>query len=390
MSAFVDINVSGVANGNSTHAASNQVDSETLYHDNNITSTTNPRLVAGVVVMLFLILSLLGNSVVFYVYRFRFKPSVFSFYVTVLASLNITTALTTMIIDIIIKMRPLDENVLHLPSMCKITHFQVYSQSLISGSVLTLIAYQRYRKICHPLQQGLKLRTARRVLIVISVVCIIFTLPTFMFNGSQVVQVKAYNRISNVTICRYDKDYEGTNFPIIFSSCLLCAFVLVLFLLIIFYVMVAKAVRKFERRNSTLSSRAATSPVDIDMINKEQGFNVSDNENKQRRETYGRSQQPRESISSSGASTDGITRQMYRVFTIITVIFIVSYLPHLIVLILNKILEIDNKVLTFTEQLLLDLAYSCAYISTVANPIVYGFQNMEFREHLRHMLKCRG
>uniref|UniRef100_A0A0B6Z5G7 G-protein coupled receptors family 1 profile domain-containing protein n=1 Tax=Arion vulgaris TaxID=1028688 RepID=A0A0B6Z5G7_9EUPU len=115
---------------------------EDIYND-----TTNPRLINGLVVLVLLILNLSGNSLVFYIYRFRVKTSVFSFFVTTLAALDIITALTTMLLDVIIKVRPLDENILDLYSLCKITHFQVYAHSLISGCLLTLIAHQRYRKV---------------------------------------------------------------------------------------------------------------------------------------------------------------------------------------------------------------------------------------------------
>lgn len=88
-----------------------------------------------------------------------------------------------------------------------------------------------------------------------------------------------------------------------------------------------------------------------------------------------------------------ISAKMFRVFAIITAVFIVSYLPHLVVLILTKALDIDSKVLTHGQRFLLELAYNCPYISTLANPLVYGFSSSEFRDQLRELLvhcECRS
>ena len=71
----------------------------------------------------------------------------FSLFVKVLAVLDLVTALTTMTMDAMVKLRPLDENVLNLEVICKLTHFQVYASSVASACVLILIAYQRYRKV---------------------------------------------------------------------------------------------------------------------------------------------------------------------------------------------------------------------------------------------------
>ena len=68
-------------------------------------------------------------------------------FVTVLAGLDLVTAVTCMLMDVMVKVRPIDETTLHMPVICKLTHFLVYATSLSSASVLTIIAYQRYRKV---------------------------------------------------------------------------------------------------------------------------------------------------------------------------------------------------------------------------------------------------
>lgn len=345
------------------------------------TDTTNPRLVNGVIVLLFLVLNLLGNGLVFYVYKFRVKKTIFSFFVTILAVLDLLSAVTTMLMDVILKVRPLDEKAMSLAALCKLTHFQVYANHLISGCVLTLIAYQRYRKICHPLKPSLTKGSAKIILVITGTVCILLSLCTLVINGPQVVQIKIRSFVVNTTICRYDKEYEGKSLQQAFSYLLLLAFSLVLTLTIIFYAMVSRALQNFERRNSCVSG---TGTPDGDSSNKE--FQYRENSSDQPRPVY---LETRPSVFSATSGGDRISVHMYKMFTIVTGIFVLSYLPHLVVLILLKVMRLDHRVLTYTQRVLLELAYNCPYISTIANPVVYGFRSAEFREHCRHLLTCR-
>ncbi|CAG5132158.1 unnamed protein product [Candidula unifasciata] len=352
------------------------------------TDTTNPRLLNGIIVLLLLVLNLSGNSVVFYIYSFRVKASVFSFFVTTLAGLDIITALTTMLLDAIIKVRPLDEDRLDLNTLCKITHFQVYSHSLISGCVLTLIAYQRYRKICHPLKPSLTMKMAKLALVVIVLFCILLSVCTLVINGPKDIPVKIGDHVINITICRYDQKYEGKIYQTVFSFILLSAFTIVLCLTIIFYVMVAKSLKKFFDNDSRRISMSSPVTLETDIQNKNHVYS-EDSAEQRRRQYQQQCHLARMSIMSSGGNSERISSQMYRVFAIITLVFIVSYLPHLIVLILTKSLQLDSQILTNTERILMDLAYNCPYISTVANPIIYGFRSAEFREHCKIIFTSR-
>ncbi|BFZ19709.1 hypothetical protein BsWGS_22748 [Bradybaena similaris] len=390
MAALLSGSVSSFANHNHNvstdyYPSGNLTDSSLLnsaarHHTHSGGDTTNPRLVTGIVVLALMLINVLGNSLVLFVYQFRIKPSVFSFYVKVLALLDISTGLTTMPLDAIIKLRPLDERSLDLNSLCKIGHFQVYAQSLISGCVFTLIAYQRYRKICHPLKPALTLRIAKRSMLIISAVCIPLSIPTLVLNGSEDIQIRIHKFPVNITICRNDKKYEGSKYQIAFPILLLSAFCLVLCLTVILYVMVAKAMRKFERSNSMVAKRAS-SPTEVEIINREQGF-AANRAAGRRKHSNGR----RPSI--FGDASDRISTQMYRVFSTITIIFIVSYLPHLVVLILRKSMNLDALDLSFAVRIVIDLAYNCPYLSTVANPIVYGYCNTEFRDNLKNIFFC--
>ncbi|KAH9487760.1 hypothetical protein Btru_068762 [Bulinus truncatus] len=107
----------------------------------------NPRFWNGMIVLAFLLGNIVGNGLVFCVYFYSVKRNVFSFYVIVLATLDLATAFTTMLFDVVIKMTDLDPDSPVVVALCKFSHFQVYTNHMLCGFILILIAHQRYTKV---------------------------------------------------------------------------------------------------------------------------------------------------------------------------------------------------------------------------------------------------
>ncbi|KAK3731780.1 hypothetical protein RRG08_035445 [Elysia crispata] len=394
--------------------------------DDAVTNAPNPRLVNGVIVMLLLLLNIAGNSLVCYIYYFKIKPSVFSLFVTILAALDLSTALSTMIIDVILKMRRQSEDTLNLTVMCKLSHFQVYGTSLIGGCVFVLIAYQRYRKICHPLKPSLNMRKARLYMAVIGLACTVLSVPTLIINGPLQIKVIVGHHEVVTTVCRFDEEYRGTIVQMGFSYLLLTAFALMITATVTFYILIFKALRTFERGSSVYShggpgspgtplpeigsnhSRDSLTPQplngdmepaarfspqgDLPMSPSNKGLQwPRSNSVSVKKPRNSRAQMPRFSVvTMTEGRGERVSSQMHRVFTVVTAVFVISYLPHLVVLILNKSLGLDTEVLTWGQRFALEAAYNCPYISTVANPFVYGFRSTEFRRQCKKVLLCKG
>ncbi|GFR59765.1 neuropeptide Y [Elysia marginata] len=388
-----------------------------------VTDETNPRLVNGVIVLVLLLLNIMGNSLVCYIYHFKIKPSVFSLFVTILAALDLSTALSTMLMDVMLKMRRETEDVLNLTAMCKLSHFQVYGSSLVGGCVFVLIAYQRYRKICHPLKPSLNMRKARLYIAVIGLACTVLSVPTLIINGPLQIRVVVHGHEVLTTVCRYDAEFKGTIVQMSFSYLLLSAFVLMISTTVSFYILIFRALRSFERGSSVYSHGAPASPgtplPEIGSVHSRDsatpqqangsmeaaGFSPRSPPHKGQGPQWPRSgsmsvikkprgsraQQPRFSVvTMTEGRGERVSSQMHRVFTVVTAVFVISYLPHLVVLILNKSLKLDERALTWGQRFALEAAYNCPYISTVANPFVYGFRSTEFRRQCKRTLLCKG
>lgn len=231
-------------------------------------------------------------------------------------------------------------------------------------------------QICKPLHEGMTMKKAKITVLFLAVACILLSTFTLVVNGAQEVRIQMGDSVVNVTICRYDKDYEGKPIQQVFVYILTSAFAIVLVVTVIFYVMISRALRRFERRSSLKSSGLHSPAVD---------------------ENSDLSLTPRPKVTLrgriseifTGNSGEKISIHMYKMFTIVTFVFVLSYLPHLVVLVMLKVLNLDHMTLTYGQRFALELAYNGPYLSSVLNPVIYGFRSAEFRKHCRHVLTCR-
>lgn len=364
----------------------------------------NPRLPNGIVVAVLLAVGLVGNSLVLYVYHFKMQRTVFTTFVTVLAALDLTTALVGMPIDVVIKTAMLGES-RAFNAICKAAHFEVYSTSLASGSVLLLITITRHTKVCRPLEPGLTKRKARLLCAMIVVGAMVLCTVTLVINGVEMVKLAVGERdylprnvtnssstgfanegagmtakaltsalrdltaeetgnangalrsntsvhrkrteVVQIYICRTSEEHKGTALYYALQALLMTAFTGIFVALLILHCRISNSLAQFERRRSSM--RRASIHADVTHI----------------------------------------TASMFRIFATITVIFVVSYLPHLICLLVEKFLFTPGEAMPQATRIIMDLAYNFPYINVVANPFIYGYRSVAFRQHcLRLVCRC--
>ncbi|KAK7113902.1 RYamide receptor-like [Littorina saxatilis] len=368
-----------------------------LDHNNEILVNTdyNPRLANGMVVAAMMVVGLVGNSLVLYVYNFKMPRTVFSTFVTVLAALDLATTLIGMPIDVVIKSAVLDKSDA-LTVFCKVAHWEVYSTSLASGSVLLLITITRHTKVCKPLEPGLTKRKARFLCALLFTAAMALCTVTLVINGLERVKIAVGERdyvpqnttgdnstVSNLTdtftqstqpffsenttaqhdlaanvsarkvtevvqvyICRTSEEKKGTALHYALQAVLMLAFVVILFTLLVLHCKISSALTDFERRHSSM----------------------------------------RRCSTNSDSQNTHITASMFRIFASITVIFAVSYLPHLVCLIVEKMMFSPGQAMPQASRVVMDLAYNFPYINVIANPFIYGYRSAVFRQHCLELL----
>ena len=259
---------------------------------------------------------------------------------------------------------------------------------------------------------------------VATVVSVLVSSLSLVLNGEEEVQMTSFSgKVITVNICRYDENYRDTHWQSVLTSILTAAFVVTITLTVFFYVLVFRALRQFENRASMInrnsSSLSPSTPVpspdddepgpdaalhfpgtahraylatDINgeshpptppEIVRKQPNTAEEKRNKFKSRTARAT-----SIFSIGGTDNRVSSQMYKTFLIITWVFIISYLPHLVVKILDKALGLERHTLTYVQRVFYEIAYNCPYISTVANAVVYGFRCEGFRDHCKKMFSC--
>jgi hypothetical protein len=78
---------------------------------------------------------------------------------------------------------------------------------------------------------------------------------------------------------------------------------------------------------------------------------------------------------------------MFKIFVTITVVFVISYLPHLICLGVEKGLFKSGEAIPHMTRAVLDLAYNFPYLNVIANPFIYGYKSTKFRTYCKRFLR---
>lgn len=192
-----------------------------------------------------------------------------------------------------------------------------------------------------------------------------------MVHSTQRIQLKYGDQVVRVVICRIAKKYDHSAIQAVLSSLLTIAFVVVLLVTVTYYVHITRALRNIDL---PFSERVAT-PVKSDS-------------SPQRKEDL--PEQPPGPVQEwkvpASESSYSISQHTFRIFVVVTIVFTISYVPHLAVLALLNIYHMDTEVMTSMKRFFLELAYNSPYISTVSNPVIYGFAREEFRQQCLQLI----
>ncbi|KAL8614732.1 hypothetical protein ACOMHN_017070 [Nucella lapillus] len=377
---------------------------------------TNPRYPNGIIVAILMAIGLVGNSLVLYVYHFKMEHTVFTTFVIFLAGLDLTTTLTSMPLDVVLKCLRMEKTAA-MEVICKMAHFQVYTCSLASGSLLLLIAATRCSKVCRPTQPAWTLRQARVRCLLIVLVAMALCTVSLVINGMEKVKIstgvqhfprpensslmptqafypgnltsnsslevnkmlpghkdvafehESHNntwedllpehpelnsshvlskpKVVEVYICRASEQQKGTALYYALYGLLMAAYVTICLALLILHCRISSTLVRFKRQK----------------VRKGSVWSHQDQHN-----------------------LNHITGSMFRIFVAITVIFVLSYLPHLACVVAQRVLFKPGEAMPRTTRIFLDLAYNFPYINVIANPFIYGFMSKRFRAYCLHLL----
>lgn len=290
-------------------------------------------------------LGILGNALVLYITHFRWRNSIFSFFIKVLAWLDMTNLVIAMPTLLVIT---LHDNVMGFVPICRCTSYVAIFTAVVSACVLVVIAANRFRKIVQPARTQVKLQLAKKLCAACFVFSTITTIPTVFIFGRKTVTYEGGAVPVNISYCFLQDD---ANLPLVLSwaAVMGLTFVCVTGALVALYGFTVYALRKHDKRISTMMRRPST---------------VSTNSKR-------------------------ISKKHTMVFIAVTVVFFATYSPYFVTVILLIADRTIEHSMGPVAKAFFDIAKLFPLLSNVSNPIIYSFTSERFLDECKKVFKLR-
>ena len=353
-------------------------------------------------VAVLMIVGFIGNILVCIFYGCKTKPNPNSFFIIVLATFDLISCVITMPIEI------MDMRFFYMftnAAACKAARFLNSFATMGSAATLLAIAIDRHRRMCRPFKKQWDLKDARVACLVAAAFSLILSWPAPIFYDSVSVNVTDPQNTS-VTLegfdCTTTKDKEYQSYLLAFNAVQFVVFIIAVCILGILYCMIGRVLYRHKRRrlkyasahvthhNSALNSTetnvslTACSVKDLSSEKTFPNIEFSDkNEVVLRTKPALSESRPtsRESHAISQDHSPDIKTVKYTIIMLtITVVFVLSFLPYLI-LILWRLFQSGYEVDLLSDAGLVafQIGIRSYLLNSATNPLLYGFFNPKFR-----------
>ncbi|KAL4237698.1 hypothetical protein ACF0H5_002413 [Mactra antiquata] len=376
--------------------------------------------IGGVVfVAILMIVGFVGNLHVLIVYAFFMKPSNHRIFILVLGTLDFITCIIGMPFIIVDLRNPLTFT---LSSACKILRFINYFICSASALTLIIIATDRYRKICVPFGKQITQKVASLLCGLMLFVAMLLSWPAPILFGIR--RVETGTNLTGTRCWTEDKpNYDDLQayFNVVLILCVFIVFVV----LVVLYTLIGRVISKqnsFKRRENGFKSpipapsqtTRASSTSELSNVGDELPGNntrcvnfiyqgkmedeirpkdlttCDSNVNKSSAATR---EPPTHHEENNGYKDDQSLKGYNRakrtalIFFLITVIFFLSYFPHLTLIIIDFVSEDFVQNLSFHGKVFYNTFLWSFFINNVANCFVYSFFDKKFRQEVKNVYR---
>ena len=286
--------------------------------------------------------------------------------------------------------------------LCKMTISLTIWPTLTSGLTLTVISIDRYRKVCRPLKWQFSNRTARLLCLATFIVALLFSWPALILFGLHRFDIVTHNMTG--TDCAITDEYESTLYVRIYNGFLWILFVSTFSIIILLYIIIGrqifKQMSKIKRLTRTQSEllRARGNRSNPDLIS-EDTTSMSVSYSPKEKNIYKSVDRSLSSISQSKVSTayeESIERRISHgqakarksalIMFLISLAFVVSYLPYLILRLKESMAHHFVLSMTDIERALYKTFLRTYWFNCAINPFIYCACAPQFRSQLKDVL----
>lgn len=312
------------------------------------------RFLGGITLLaVLLIIGLIGNAHVIYIYLRKFKNSNYRLYVLWLAMLDILNCCVGAPLVIVYLMYPVT-----FPSeiFCKIYRFVLYYLAVASTCALVVIAIDRCRKVWKPLGRQITTKQARTMCVVSALISVMFCFPAPILYGNSTVETGIPGLQG--TRCLTQDNFKNSKYMVFYQISLIGFFFFVSALLIVVYTLIGK--RILQHSNFRMENSLQMSPT-----------------------------KRREVEVSSMISGPSLRRTTKTLFTV-TLAYILSALPHHCLAILFFVKpSLDCEMNLLQSQIYYTFIWSY-FVNMAINPFIYGFRDKKFRNEIKYMYSSKS
>lgn len=382
-------------------------------------------------------LGIFGNSLVIYIYGFKFKRTTAHFFIMSLAVLD-NMCCIPIIMEIFDKRFSMYSG--NYVILCKIIRSVEMFATVSSSMLLLCIAFDRYYKVCKPLKRKyFSYQKARKCLIFCVTIGLLLSWPMILLKGPEKIETGVKNVVGYD--CGDDDDFRGSVIPTMYFGLMGILNIIAILLLAAMYIRIFRAIQVWKHKQigeSIRSSRvsAISSSFKISRVmswlkrSKQKHYNpeeemrknssvsnsISDNEipyeehqshpngsvfgqsmTSMTNQTYPAQSDSTDnrrlsSISTTSLSTSKIDIKKSKIvttntvlFSVVTIIYIISYIPTVVVETLKAggvFTEVELSNSTRRILVILNVTY---FINNVCNQYVYSSIDPAFRKQIKQI-----
>lgn len=343
-----------------------------------------------VITAIYLLLGIVGNSVIIYIYGFVTKSNINNkYFILVLAIVDIIACVVNCVFTFV-----LDEMQVTFtsPIFCKVLRVLCHVTALMSAFILLIIAIQRYLLVCRPFGRQMTPKWRRNLVFISVGLSCLLGFPAIKFYGPTDLSPYGFN-VTGMS-CKYEAGFVGSHDLVIYNVVFMLVCVSGIVAISILYACVVKKIynqrMKFAQRKTgsctdkNIGADASTTDSELPSMNGESGYMDSS----LKRNISVASFNKFSIRSGTKKAKESIKYHRFSLmFCTITVICVVAFMP-LRILEFMEVSDKDFVVNTFGNKMpLYRFLYTSYILNNIANPFIYGLFDREFRNTVKNIFR---
>ncbi|KAL3880562.1 hypothetical protein ACJMK2_032793 [Sinanodonta woodiana] len=307
----------------------------------------------------------LGNCLVLYIYKFKYRQSNHRYFIICLAACDLTGSL----IGIPFLIAEMTLTYFYCTTACKISRYLSHFGGFCSACIIIIIAIERYLNMCKANGKQISYNMAKRFSYFSIMFGIFAALPSALLYGHNSVQTEIHNL--TVSKCHYQDTYKDTYFPLMYQAFLVLWFIVALITVCACYTQIVCTIRA---QNAAQNIICQCTSINNTLVSSEDVPSRSNQLTVTRTANFNRK-------SNSAIQAYRVAKMLF----IVAAVFFCSYIPYFSVRLTNITKPNFMGNLSPKETSVIAVCLKSYLINYFANPIVYGFLDGAFRAECQNL-----